>query len=117
MEPDGRRGVAGCEGRSRVVREALDEVEVEGVRRHADAVAGRARLDDRPGPALRALGLQQHPQLGDLAVHLRDRADRRRLSVQLVGEPVDRHDPVGVQEQDREDRPLPGAAETDRPLR
>ena len=57
------------------------------------------------------------PQLRDLAVHLRDRADRGRLAVQLVGEAVDRHDPVRVQQQDRQDRSLPGAAEADRPLR
>ena len=117
VEPDGRLGVARLPRRPGVVREALDEQEVERVRRHADPVAGRARLDDRPGRAGRALRLQEHPQLRDLAVHLRDRADRGRPAVQLLGEAVDRDDPVRIQQQDRQDRPLPGAAEADRPLR
>ena len=113
---DGRPGVARGQRRPGVVREALDREEVERVRCHADPVAGRAGLDDRPGRAGRAPRLQEQPQLGDLAVHLRDRADRGRPAVQLLGEAVDRHDPVRIQEQDRQDRSLPGAAETDRPL-
>ena len=94
VERDGRLGVARRQRRPRVVREALDENEVERVRRHADPVAGRARLDDRPGRAGRALRLEEHPQLRDLAVHLRDRAHRGRPAVQLLGETVDRDDPV-----------------------
>ena len=70
-------------------------------------VAGRPRLD-RVGRAERA------PQLGDLALHLRHRRDRRPSGVELVGEPLDRHDAVRVQQQDRERRALPRPAEPDR---
>ena len=117
VEPDGRLGVARLPRRPCVVREALDDEEVERVWRHADPVAGGACLDDRSGRAGRALRLQEHPQLRDLAVHLRDRADRGRPAVQLLGEAVDRHDPVRIQQQDRQDRPLPGSAEADGSLR
>jgi len=49
-------------------------------------------------------------------MHLRRRRDRRAARIELVGEPVDRHDPVRVQEQDRERRALLRAAEADRTL-
>ena len=48
---------------------------------------------------------------------LRDRADRRRLAVQLVGEAVDRHDPIRIEQEDRQHRTLPRAAEANRPGR
>ena len=73
----------------------------------AEQVAGRSRLE-RLGRAERAA------ELGDLPLHLRHRGDRRPPGVEVVGEPVDRHDAVRVQEQDRERRALPRPAEPDR---
>jgi hypothetical protein len=51
-----------------------------------------------------------------LPVYLRDGAYRRRLAVELVGEPVDRHDPVCLEQQKRQHRPLPRATEANRPF-
>ena len=70
-------------------------------------VAGRPRLD-------RVGRVQRAPQLRDLSVHLGHRRDRRAARIELVGEPLDRHDAVCVQQQDRERRALPRAAEPDR---
>ena len=57
---------------------------------------------------------ERAPELGDLPLHLRDRGDGRAPGVQLVREPLDRHDAVRVQQQDRQRRPLPRPAEPDR---
>ena len=72
-------------------------------------VAGRPGLEPR-------LLAERLAKLGDLAVHLRRRRDGRAPRVELVGEPVDRDDPVRVQEQDRERRPLLRPAELHRPV-
>ena len=72
----------------------------------AQPVAGRQRLDGR-GRA------QRLAQLRDLAVDLRDGGDRRRVAVELAGEPVDRDDAVGVQQQHGQQRALPRPAEAD----
>ena len=45
---------------------------------------------------------------------LRDRGRRRIARIQFVGQPVDRHDPVGVQEQDRQNGALTRTAKADR---
>ena len=44
----------------------------------------------------------------------RDRGRRRIARIQFVGQPVDRHDPVGVQEQDRQNGALTRTAKADR---
>ena len=50
-------------------------------------------------------------QLGHLAMDLGDRADRGRLAVELLGEPLDRDDAVRLQQQHGEHGPLVAAAE------
>ena len=75
--------------------------------RDAEQVAGRPRLD-RVGRA------ERPPQLRDLPLHLRHGRHRRPAGVEVVGEPLDRHDAVRVQQQDRERRALPRPAEPDR---
>ena len=98
--------VAAAERRRSVGRQPLEALEVDVVGPDAQPVAGRQRLHGRGG----AEGLAQ---LGDLAVDLRDRGDRRRVAVEVAGEPVDRHDAVGVEQQHGQQRPLPRAAEAD----
>jgi hypothetical protein len=91
-------------GRRRLRGQSLEAGEVEPVGRERQHVAGRPRLDRRR----RA---ERPPQLRHLPLHLRHRCHRRPSRVELVGEPLDRHDAIGVQQQDRERRPLPRPAE------
>ena len=69
-------------------------------------VARRSRLDSVCQPRLLA-------EVGDMALHLLDGAYRGLAGVEIVGEPVDRDDPVRVQEEDGERRPLLRPAEPD----
>ena len=117
VEADGRRGVAGRERRSRCLRSPFEDRQVEPLRRHQDAIAGRPGLDERTGLARRTIRLQQGSQLRDLPVHLGHGGDRRLLAVQLVREAVDRHDPIRVEQQDRQHRALPRTAKSNRPGR
>ena len=65
-------------------------------------------------PSLEAdLVAERLAELRDLAVHLRGRGHGGTARVELVREAVDRDDPVRVQEQDRERRPLLRPAKTD----
>ena len=88
----------------------------------ARTASGRAARPRRWStyPGARVSSLASSPsalaELGDLAVHLRRRRDGRAPGVELVGEPVDRDDPVRVQEQDRERRSLLRPAELNRPV-
>ena len=77
--------------------------------RDVEDVAGRPGLEPR-------LLAERLAKLRDLAVHLRRRRHGGAAGIELVGEPVDRDDPVRVQEQDRERRPLLRPAEPDRPV-
>ena len=88
-------------------RQALEAREVEVVVADAERVSGRPRLD-------RSRRAERAPQLRDLPLHLRDRGDGRAAGVQVVREPLDRHDAIRVQQQDRERRALPRPAEPDR---
>ena len=108
VEQGGRgRGVVARAGAPGLRRQALEAGEVEVLVADAEDVAGRPRLD-RVGRAERA------PELRHLPLNLRDRGHRRPSRVELVGEPLDGHDAVRVQEQDRERRALPRPAELDR---
>ena len=93
------------ERRGGLVRQALEPAQVERVAAGADEVARRPRLDHRA---------EELAQVGHLALHLGDRGRRRLAPVELVREPVDRDDAVGVQEQDRQHSALARAAEADR---
>ena len=74
-----RRGGLGCQ--------VLEAGKVEVVVTNREQVAGRPRLD-------RFRRAERAPELGDLPLHLRDRGDGRAPGVQLVREPLDRHDAV-----------------------
>ncbi len=50
-------------------------------------------------------------------MYLRRRRDGCAACVKLIGEPVDRDDPVRIEQQDRERRPLLRPAQVNRPLR
>ena len=105
-----RGGGRGVVARARALglrRQALEAGEVEVLVADAEDVAGRPRLD-RVGRAERA------PELRHLALHLRDGRHGRPSGVEVVGELLDGHDAVRVQEQDRERRALPRPAEPDR---
>ena len=97
-------GRAVREGRAGVLREPLEPVQVERLLPGADEVARRARLDRRA---------EELAQVGDLALDLRDGGRRRLAPVEVVGEAVDRDDPVRAQQQDRQHRALTRAAKAD----
>ena len=86
---------------------ALESAQIELVGLELNHVAGRARLDRR-------LGAEHLAQLRDLPLDLGDRGDRRSACVEILGEPLDRDDPVRVEEQDREDCALLGPPEQKR---
>ena len=104
----GRLCIAAFVRLKRIVRPALETVEIEPLRFDAEDVAGRARLD-----RLRA---ERLPQLGDLTLYLRHGGDRRRARVEVVGEALHRHHTVRTQQQDRERSTLFRSAEPDRPV-
>ena len=90
-----------------VLREQLAEaVQVELVRRDAQHVAGRPRLE----PA----GAEQPPQPRHVAVQRGHRAGRRRLAPQRVDEPVLGDDLVRAQQQVAEQRALAAALDRER---
>ena len=100
--------VGGFERLGRVVRSALEAVEIEVSGLDVKDVARRSRLD-----RLRAEGL---PQLRDLALNLRHRGDRRRARVEVVGEPLHGDDAVCAQQQDRKRGALLRPTEPDRTI-
>ena len=117
--PERERVVERREGTGRVLglerfigagAQALEAPQVDRVGLDVHEVAGRASLDGRP---LGIRRVQRAAQLGDLAVHLRDRAHRRVARVQLLGDAIDRDDTPGLQEQQREHGPLGAPAEGD----
>jgi len=50
----------------------------------------------------------------DVRLNLRQRARRRLLAVEVIGETVDRYDPIRVQQEDREHRSFFRSAEPKR---
>jgi hypothetical protein len=89
----------------RAVAQPLEAAQVELVGPDEDAVARWPRLDE---------ARIEHPaQLGHLPVDLGHRGGRRRGAVERLGDALDGDDAVGVQEQQREHRPLPRPAERD----
>ena len=97
--------IAALERGPAVGRQALEAIEVEGTSLEAQDVSGRACLDRRP---------QVLAQIRDLPLDLRDRGRRGLLAVERVGEPVDRHDAVGGERQDRQHRAASRPAEVHR---
>ena len=90
----------------RSLRQPLEAMEVELLRCEAQDVPRRACLDRRR--------TEKPPQLGDLALHLRDRRDGGGAVVEVVGESLDRDDPVRAEQEDREGRALLRPAELKR---
>ena len=88
-------------------RERLEARRVEAARIQAGEVAARRR-DDHVGP-------QGLAQPADVALHHLGRARDRRLAPELVDQPRRRDGLVGVQQEDREQRPLLGRAELQGP--
>ena len=78
----------------RSLRQPLEAVQVELVGSEAQDVSRRTRLDHRYG--------KDAAQLGDLALHLRDGRDGGGAAIEVVGETLDRNDPVGPEQEDGE---------------
>ena len=76
----------------------LETRKIELVRWEPDHVSRRARLDGRRAKSL--------AELGDLPLHLRNGGDGSRPLVEIVCEPLDGHDTIRIEEQDRERRAL-----------
>src|SRR5438093_2112301 len=84
--------------------EALEAVQVELVRLELEGISGRARVQQPR---------RQHlSQLRDVDLHHLLRALRHVLAPQLVNDAIDRQRPVGVDEEERQQRPLFAAAQT-----
>ena len=95
---------------TRLFGQPLESPQVELLAGDVEHVAGR--------PGLEAdLVTQRLAKLRDLAVHLRGRRHGGTPRIELVGEAVDRDDPVPVQEEDRERRSLLRSAELHEALR
>ncbi len=75
-----------CPDLSGTLRQPLEAMQVELIGGEAQDVTGRTRLDRRRA--------EDPPQLGDLALHLRDGRDGGSAVVEIIGEPLDRDDPV-----------------------
>ena len=92
--------------RPRLVDEAPHAGQVELLGPEPNDVARRARLD-----RIRA---ERLPQLRDEVLERRHRGRRRLTGPERFDEPVDRDDPPGLEQQQRQERPLLRAAERDR---
>ena len=97
-EARGRTSVSLCASSARLVRPALETLEVELLRSDPDDIPRRASLDGRCAEDL--------AQLGDLSLHLGNRRDRSGTRIEIIGEPLDRDDPIRLEEQDRKGRAL-----------
>ena len=75
---------------TRLFGPALEALQVELLRREANDVSGRTRLDH-------GCGAERLAELGDLPLHLRDGRDRSGAGVEIVGESLNRHDLVCVE--------------------
>ena len=93
-------------GLSGALSQPLEAIQVELIRSEPQDVPRRASLDHRRS--------EDPPQLGDLALHLRDRRDGGGAVVQVIGEPLDRDDAVGTEQEDREGGALLRSAELKR---
>ena len=78
---------------------------VDGVGRRPQDVPGRVGHQHLRGRARRPAGLEGTPEPGHVALHRRGGGRRRLVAPQLVDEPVQRHHPVDVHDQEGEDRP------------
>ena len=85
--------------------EPLEPVEIERVGLDADRVARRRRHDDVVRGALLVTRLEQSSQLHDVDLKRRLRGRRDVLAPQVVDQTVGGHHPVGIEQQDREERP------------
>ena len=95
-----------CPDLSGTLRQPLEAMQVELIGGEAQDVTGGTRLDRRRA--------EDPPQLGDLALHLRDGRDGGSAVVEIIGEPLDRDDPVRPEQEDREGGALLRPAERDR---
>ena len=107
LQVEGHLGLAASKCLPGLPGQTLEPPQVELLPREMEHVSRCSGLEPRLVP-------ERSAELGDVAVHLRRRRDRRAARVQLVGEPVERDDPVRAQEQDRQRRPLLRATETNR---
>ena len=81
-------------------------MQVELLGRDPKDVAGRTGLDHG--------SLEEAAQLGDLALHLRDRRHRSGAVVEVVGEPLDWDDPVRPEQENGKGRALLRPTELER---
>ena len=107
-ELDCRLRVGAAERLRRLGRPPLEADEVQALGLDVQDVAGRAGLD--------LLRTEQLAELRNLPLNLRHRRHRWLPRVQVVGEPLDRDDPVGGQEQDPECGALLRPGKRDRPV-
>jgi hypothetical protein len=113
-----RRGslrVRGTQLLRRLVEQPLEPEGVELLRLDPKHVPRSLRLENRARRTRIPPRLEQLAELRDVVTHLADRGRRRAVAVEILGDPLDGDDPVGVQEQDRQHGPLPRAAEPQRP--
>ena len=95
-------------GATRLVEQALEAHGVDSLALDVEDVAGRARLE--------RAGAEQPAQLRNGVVQRGRRRRRRPLAPELVDQAVGRNDSPGVEQQDREQRPLPLPRERERAL-
>ena len=98
--------VAGREQRAALVEETDEAVGVDLVRRRLEHVAAAARAQP--------IGLEQLTQPGDVRLQALVRRRRLHAAVQVFEQPLGRNDLVAAQQQDRQKRALPRAAELQR---
>jgi hypothetical protein len=110
----GARGVALLQRPSAVLRARPKHLGVQLPRPDREQVAAGRRAQPRRASNVGALERLAQPRDGQLQAL--DRARRGRLASQLLDQPIDRHRLVGMQQQQREQRPLLGAAKRHRQL-
>lgn len=81
------------------MRQPFEAAEVELVGSQAKEVSRRAGFDHRCAP-------ERLAKLRDLPLYLCDGGNRRGAGVEVIGEPLDRDDPIRIEQQDRERRAL-----------
>jgi hypothetical protein len=94
----------GCEQPTALVDERRQHQGVDLGGRHVEQVARRARHQHLRRTPAAVPRLEHPPQVRDVRLHGAGRGRRRALAPQLVDDPVERDDPAGLQQEQRQQR-------------
>jgi len=91
------RGITLSECAMRLVAPALEEMEVDLLGCYTNQIARLARLEQRARNAGRTIRIEKLAEVRDVRLQLGHDRGWRRITIEIVREPVDRNDPIRAQ--------------------